>query len=47
MRRTLYAGDQLEAEIRVSRTEVESQLHTLRATYRSTKVAVETAQRNN
>ena len=30
-------GDQLEAEIRVSRAEVESQLHTLRATYRSAK----------
>ena len=44
VRRTLYAGDQLEAEIRVSRAEVESQLHTLRATYRSAKVAVETAQ---
>ena len=44
VRRTLYAGDQLEAEIRVSRAEAESQLHTLRATYRSAKVAVETAQ---
>ena len=43
-RRTLYTGDKLEAEIRVSRAEVEAQLYSLRSAYRLSKVAVETAQ---